>query len=139
MTSEELVFPSEEWLQRYVEELNKSKNYEEAAKNWEGDFIFEVEPDGSVIKEPVRLYLDLWHGKCRAARIAGPDDTAEFLYSGKYENWKRLLAGEIHPIKGIMQRKFKLKGSYAKVMRATKAALELVATAQKVPTKFLDE
>ncbi len=136
---ERLLFPSEEWIAKYVELLNSSKSYEEAAKNWEGDFIFQIEPDGEVIKEPIRLYFDLWHGKCREAHMASPEDTAEFTYSGSYENWKRLLAGEIHPIKGIMQRKFKLKGSYTKVMRATKAAMELVATAQKVPTRYLDE
>ena len=33
-------------------------------------------------------------------------------------------------------RKFKLVGNKAKVMRATKAAKELVATAQKIDTNF---
>jgi putative sterol carrier protein len=55
-------------------------------------------------------------------------------------NWKRLIAGEIDPIKGLMSRKFKLPiGDMGKIMRATKAAAELVSTAQRVPTKYIDE
>jgi len=139
MSGEAYVFPSEEWIQKYVELLNANEAYAEAAKDWEGDFVFLIEPDGEVIKEPIGFYLDLWHGKCRSAKMAGPDDTAEFVYAGPYENWKALFAGKIHPIKGIMQRKFKLTGDYGKVMRATKAAMELVATAARVPTRFIDE
>ena len=91
------------------------------------------------MKEPIRFYIDLWHGKCRSAKMAGPDDTAEFTYSGPYKNWRALFDGKIDPIKGIMARKFKLDGDMGKVMRYTKAALELVATTRQVPTKFLDE
>ncbi|MCF2136634.1 MAG: SCP2 sterol-binding domain-containing protein [Candidatus Thorarchaeota archaeon] len=139
MSEEKLVFPSEEWIAKYMEALNSSSAYEEAAKTWEGDFIFQIDADGEIIKEPIRFYLDLWHGKCKAARMAGPDDTAEFVYAGAYSSWKALFAGKVHPIKGIMQRKFALTGNYGKVMRATKAAMELVATAASIPTKFLDE
>ncbi len=137
--TEEFLFPSQEWLDAYVNRLNSNPDYEEAAKTWEGDFIFRIEPDGDIIKEPIQFYLDLWHGKCREARMAGPDEKAEFVYQGPYESWKALFAGKVHPIKGIMQRKFKLIGSYGKVMRATKAAMELVKTAAAVPTRFLDE
>ncbi|TXT54390.1 MAG: hypothetical protein BAJATHORv1_70090 [Candidatus Thorarchaeota archaeon] len=139
MTEDKKVFPSPEWIEKYVELLNSNPAYKEAAKTWEGDFIFQIDPDGVIVKEPIRFYLDLWHGDCREGRMATEDDDAEFLYQGTYENWKKLLNGEIDPIRGIMSRKFKLKGSMSKVMRATKAASELVATAARVPTKFIDE
>jgi len=61
---------------------------------------------------------------------------AEFVYESPYSNWKKLIKGEIDPIKGLLTRKFKLKGNVMKVMRVTKAAKELVATASKVPTEF---
>jgi putative sterol carrier protein len=122
-----------------MELLNKNDRYEDAAKTWEGDFVFEITADGEIVKEPLRFYIDLWHGKCRSARMAGPDDKAEFTYSGPYKNWKLLFDGKIDPIKGIMARKFKLDGDMGKVMRYTKAALELVATTRQVPTKYLDE
>lgn len=139
MMGDELVFPSEEWTKLYMELLNKNERYEDAAKTWEGDFIFEVTPDGETVTEPIKFYVDLWHGKCREAKMAGPDDTAEFTYSGPLKNWRALFDGKIDPIKGIMARKFKLEGDMGKVMRYTKAALELVATTRQIPTKFLDE
>ncbi|MEM4734410.1 MAG: SCP2 sterol-binding domain-containing protein [Candidatus Thorarchaeota archaeon] len=137
--TEKLLFPSEEWVQKYVELLNQNAAYKEAAATWEGDFIFRIEADGKLVKEPMMIYMDLWHGVCRSARIAGPGDKAAFTYSGPYENWKQLFAGKIDPIKGLMANKFKLTGDMGKVMRATKAAAELVATAVRVPTRFLDE
>ncbi|MFW9793834.1 MAG: SCP2 sterol-binding domain-containing protein [Candidatus Thorarchaeota archaeon] len=136
---DELIFPSDEWIKQYMEFLNKNDRYEDAAKTWEGDFVFEITDIGGSFEEPVRFYMDLWHGKCRSARMAGPDDTAEFKYSGPLKNWKLLFDGKIDPIKGIMARKFKLDGDMGKVMRYTKAALELVATTKLVPTKYLDE
>jgi putative sterol carrier protein len=136
---DKLVFPSEEWVELYMELLNKNSLYEDAAKTWEGDFVFEITADGEIVTEPIRFYIDLWHGKCRSAKMAGPDDTAEFVYSGPYKNWRALFDGKIDPIKGIMARKFKLDGDMGKVMRYTKAALELVATTRQVPTKYLDE
>ncbi|NWF94773.1 MAG: SCP2 sterol-binding domain-containing protein [Candidatus Thorarchaeota archaeon] len=137
--TKKLVFPSEEWIAEYWKLLNANTAYKDAAKDWEGAFLFVIEADGKVIKENMRLYMDLWHGECRLARMALPDDKAPFVYAGPYENWKQLFAGKIDPIKGIMARKFKLTGDMGKVMRATKAAAELVATAVKIPTKFLDE
>lgn len=136
---DELEFPSAEWIEKYMELLNKNDAYEDAAKTWEGDFVFEVTADGEILKEPIRFYLDLWHGKCREARMAGADDTAEFVYAGPYKNWRALFDGKIDPIKGIMARKFRLDGDMGKVMRYTKAALELVATTRQIPTKYLDE
>ncbi len=139
MSEEKLLFPSDEWISAYMEKLNQNEAYADAASWWEGDFIFEITADGKVVKEPIKFYLDLWHGKCREAHMARPDETAEFIYSGPYENWKLLFQGKIDPIKGIMARKFKLTGDMGKVMRATKAAAELVRTAAMVPTRFLDD
>ena len=131
-------FPSEEWIKAFKEELNKNEAYAEAAKDWEGDFLFIVTPDEGLDREYV-FYVDLWHGKCRDACIVPSRDAkkAEFVYEGKYSNWKKLIAGELDPIQAVMTRKFKLSGNLAKVMRYTKAASELVKTASKVPTEFI--
>ncbi|MCK4565847.1 MAG: SCP2 sterol-binding domain-containing protein [Candidatus Thorarchaeota archaeon] len=134
-----LDFPSDEWIEKYKDALNSNPRYEDAAKTWEGDFIFKINADGESVKEDVMFYLDLWHGKCRSARMAGPDDAAEFVYAGPLKNWKLLFEGKIDPIKGIMARKFKLEGDMGKVMRYTKAAMELVATTREIPTKYPDE
>jgi len=135
---EKFKFPSEEWIKAYKEELNKNEAYAEAAKDWEGDFLFVVTPDEGLDKEMV-FYVDLWHGKCRDAYMVPSREakTAEFVYEGPYSNWKKLIMGQLDPIQSLLMRKFKLKGSMAKIMRYTKAASELVKTASKVPTEFI--
>ncbi len=131
-------FPSDEWVKEFCKTLNQNKAYEEAAKTWEGDFLFIITPDEDLDKEYV-FYVDLWHGKCREARLLSnrEEKRTEYIYEGKYSNWKKLIKGEIDPIKGLLTRKFKLKGNMSKVMRATKAAKELVKTASLVPTDFI--
>jgi putative sterol carrier protein len=131
-------FPSEEWIKAFKEELNKNEAYAEAAKDWEGDFLFIVTPDEGLEKEMV-FYVDLWHGKCRDAYMVPSRETktAEFIYEGPYSNWKKLIMGQLDPIQSLLMRKFKLKGNMAKIMRYTKAASELVKTASRVPTEFI--
>ena len=133
-------FPSDEWIEAYKNALNgePGKAWQKAAETWEGDFLFVIKSDDT-FKETTHFYIDLWHGECRDARMITdinsiPD--AEFQYIGTYSNWLKLINGEIDPIRGILMRKFKLVGNKAKVMRATKAAKELVATAQKIETNF---
>jgi putative sterol carrier protein len=131
-------FPSEEWIQEFAKILNESKSYEEAARTWEGDFLFILTPDDGLEKEYV-FYLDLWHGKCRGAKLLETRDEkmAQYAYEGPYSNWKKLIQGEIDPIRGLLTRKFKLRGSMINVMRASRAASELVSTAKKVQTEFV--
>lgn len=130
MSENKVTFPTQEWVEKFVEKVNSNVEYEKAAKDWEGDFLFLIEPDGTgSLTETVSIYCDLWHGKCRKAFVVTPETgtpEAEYEYSGKYGNWIRLLTGKIGPIKGLLARQFKLKGNMAKVLRAVKAAQELV-------------
>lgn len=130
-------FPSQEWVDLFKDAVNQNAAYEDAAKTWEGDFIFLIEPDGT-LSAPVALYLDLFHGKCREAKLlATPEERpAAFTYVGLYSNWQKLIGKEIDPIKGLLGGKFKLRGNMMKVMRYTRAAKELVETATKVPTEY---
>jgi putative sterol carrier protein len=117
--------------------VNENKNYEEAAKTWEGDFLFVINADEE-LKEPATFYVDLWHGKCRQVAFVKPGEEkkAAFTYSGPYGNWKKLINKQIDPIQGLLTGKFKLKGDMVKVLRAVRAAKELVETTGKVPTEF---
>lgn len=138
MAEKKLTFPSEEWIKRYAEELNKNKGYAEAAKDWEGDFLFIVNV-GPKIEEEWVAYMDLWHGKCREWSML-PNREAkktEFIYEGPYESWQGLIKGEIDPVRGLLTRKFKLTGSMAKIMRNVKAATEMANNCKRVPTEFV--
>ena len=136
-------FPSDEWIKAFMNTLNgeQGKAYQKVAEKWEGDFLFVVEKDEK-FTDTTYFYVDLWHGKCREARMITDSSNlpdAEFQYKGPYSNWLKLFEGKIDPIKGIMMRKFKLIGNKAKIMRATKAAKELVAITQKIETNFVNK
>lgn len=132
-----VMYMSDEWAKEYCKVLSKSKAYNKAAETWEGDFIFEAEQEDGTV---TRLYIDLWHGKCRGAYEITEETeqpTPEFVMSGPYSNWKLVAEKKLDPIQGLMTGKFKLKGDMAKVMRATKAAIEMVNAIVGVPdTEF---
>ncbi len=132
-------FGSEEWLDAYIKALNGNKAYEEAAAEWEGDFLFVVWADEAAgVPEEIVLWMDLWHGKCRKHEVLPNREAKQtaFIYEGKIENWQAIIEGRLDPIKALLTRKMKLTGDRAKVMRATRAAKELVRTAQLVKTEF---
>ncbi len=132
------VFPREEWFSEFAKTLNESESYADAAKNWEGDFLFIIEPGKELDRELV-FYLDLWHGECREAYQVESRETkeAEFMLIGPYKNWKKLISGKMNATRALMGRKLKVKGSMAKLMKNTRAAAELTKAAQQVPTEFM--
>jgi putative sterol carrier protein len=135
-------FPSEEWLAEYVQRINDSGSYREAAASWEGDvaYVIEAEPDKGVA-EDVWAWLDLWHGECRDGKLVSPADgeRARFVIRAPYSRWKEVIKKELDPVKGMMQGKLKLKGDLPTIVKHVKAANELVNLAQTVPTEFADE
>lgn len=133
------MFPSEEWIKALCQELNGSATYREAAKYWEGDFYFLVEPEGS-LKETVILYMDLWHGECRSACVVSSEEekAPEFRITASLSKWRKVIEKELDPIQGMITRQLKLKGNLMKVMKYPKAALELVNCCTMVPTEFLE-
>jgi putative sterol carrier protein len=136
------LFPSDEWLAIYVERINGSSDYREAAATWEGDvaFVFEAEPDRGV-PEDLWARLDLWHGRCRGGRMVTPAEgqTAAYIIRAPYSRWKLVLAGDLDPVKGMMQGKLKLQGDLPTIIRYVRAANELVHLTMTVPTEYLDE
>ena len=128
-------FPSDEWIKTFKEELNKSKSYEEVAKDWEGDFLFVITPDEE-LKEEVTFYVDLWHGKCREAFLVNDKKTAAFVFKGPYSNWKKVINKELDPIRGLIRGMFTVDGDSKVILDQTKAAQELVNTASQIPVEF---
>jgi putative sterol carrier protein len=130
-----IKFATDEWVKALMAELNKSENYREAAKNWEGDFYFVI-TDIPGTDKPVHLYTDLWHGACRDAyEVSDPDaKKTEFVLEASFPAWKKVLDKKLDPIQGMVTRQLKLKGNMLKVMKAPKAATELVHCATLIDT-----
>lgn len=133
-------FGTDEWIKALMVEINKSEAYRKSAATWEGDFYWIVKPD-RYVEDAITYYVDLWHGKCREAQLV--EDESQFSPAFRVEtsdaNWKAIIDTELDPIKGMMTRKIKLKGSMSKIMRYVKATQELVLCSTRVPTEFPPE
>lgn len=130
-------FPSDEWIKALMVELNKSETYRKAAKTWEGDFYFIATAEGG-LAEQVVLYMDLWHGECRSAAAVADENekNPEFRIWAPVGTWKKVIEKKLDPIQGLMTGQLKLRGNMMKIMRAPKAAAELVNCCTLVSTEF---
>jgi len=130
-------FPSDEWIKELARQLNASEAYEKSAKDWEGDFVFVVEPD-EAYPNTAYLFLGLYHGKSTNAAMIGSETErpAEFIIRAPFSTWRQVIEGKLDPIQGMMTRKLKLQGNMMKVMRYPKAAKEIVSCCALVPTDW---
>ena len=159
------VFPSKDWLEKYEKAINESEEYEEAGEGWgvdhDGDFLFIIEdfpikeisseelPDS--IKDQIDEYLSdgtfytyvgLKDGNCTGtALLQDPNEKKHgFELRGPYQNWKKLVKGDIGAVRAILSNDLKLDGDMSKIMTYTRAAKVLGNLAKEVPkTVFLDE
>lgn len=133
------VFPSEEWLKGLEAKLNSDERYGEIARNWEGDMLILVEPEGN-LKEQLTFYLDLWHGKCRKVAYkvdptAYPNPT--FTLTATYGDITAIMAGRLNPMTAMMTMKLKVKGSMGYMMRNVPTVLDFVRCAQEVTKEIM--
>lgn len=135
-----VLFGSEAFIEEFRKSVNGNAAYADAARDWEGDFLFVIKPDGPLAKEIV-YYVDLYHGKCRDARLLSSreESRASFVYEGPLRSWVKLLGKQLDPIGSLMTGKFRLHGNLAKILKYTRAAKELVNSVSAVPTDFPPE
>ena len=135
------AFATAAWFEAFVDLINGSAAYREAAATWEGDiaFLIEAEPDRGVPQD-VWGVLDLWHGECRVGGVTDADRGREaaYLLRAPYSRWRQVVTGELDPIKGMMQGKLKVQGDLPTIVRQVRAANELVELTLRIPTEFAD-
>ena len=132
------IFPSEEWLKGLEDKLNADSRYQEVAKNWEGDLLFLIEPEGT-LDERLTFYLDLWHGSCRKVEYKPSADShpsPTFTLTSSYNNITSILTGKLNPMTAMMTSKLKVKGSMGYMMRNVPTVLDFVRVAQSVTTEI---
>jgi putative sterol carrier protein len=133
------IFPSEEWLRGLEAKLNSDEKYAELAKNWEGDLLFFIEPEGN-LKENLTFYLDLWHGSCRKAEYKPSAESypnPAFTLTATYNNITAILSGKMNPMTAMMTSKLKVKGSMGYMMRNVPTVLDFVRVAQEVTKEVM--
>lgn len=137
-----LPFPSPEWTQAFADAVNNNAVYREHGKPWTfGAVAMVVEKNPEVgINEDTGMILDVHQGECRSATLVhGMDAVADcpFIIVAPYERWKKVINGDLDPIKGMMEGKLKMtKGNLPTMLRFVQSSRALVTSATDVPTEF---
>ena len=127
-------FPSEEWLIAFQDLLNNDPQYAKIAKNWEGDVLFEVEPEDPGV-DPAYFHMDLWHGECRGVNYyfdgqERPD--SKFTLTATTARYKSILNGELDPLQAMATRRLRVKGNMAYLLKNVPVILDFVRCASLV-------
>jgi putative sterol carrier protein len=133
------IFPSEEWLKGLEEKLNSDQRYGEIARNWEGDLMIVIDPQGN-LQEQLTFYLDLWHGACRKVEYQPPANSypnPTFTLTATYNNITAILTGKLNPMTAMMTTKLKVKGNMGYMMRNVPTVLDFVRVAQEVTKEIV--
>ncbi len=128
---------SSEWAEAYKTAVNQNNAYRASSEKWqEGAVALVLTHENGGIA----VLIDLLKGECLGATSVSPSiahEKASFVIEADIATWQEVLGGNLQPLMGIMRGKLKLaKGSLARLIPYTKAANELVNSAQTVPTTF---
>jgi len=134
------IFPSAAWLDALKDQLNHDEKYARIAKNWEGDIVFDIEPEGG-LTAPVKLYIDLWHGACRQVFEVDAAKEAQispaYTLRASYTNFRRILDGQLDPMQAMITRKLRVQGSMSYMMRNIPVVLDFVRCAQEIDSQYV--
>ena len=132
-----IKFPSDEWIKALSSQLNASESYAKAAANWEGDFLFVVQPD-SAFQQTAYLYIDFQHGKSSSAMKVGSLEEKKAMYtlSAPYNIGRKVIEGKLDAVQGMFSGKLKLRGNIAQIQRNPKVTTEFIACATEISTEF---
>ncbi|MHA1971499.1 MAG: SCP2 sterol-binding domain-containing protein [Candidatus Hodarchaeales archaeon] len=132
-----MILGSKEHLLEVQKRTNENREYLDMCKG-EGKksftFILEPEPDKNV-DHPVKigyrenngLIEEIWEG----------DRETDFVISGKYGNWVRILRRELGATKALTMRKIKLKkGSLIKLLRSSDSTIKWIEILASIPVEF---
>jgi putative sterol carrier protein len=140
------ILGTPEWVYEFEKKIQADGRYKEVAQKWEGSvvLVFKADPQAGFDSD-VFLFMDLWHGECRSARLVPPEigQNGEYVLETEYDRWKRILKKELNVVKELATRKLKLVPfdfkKAAKLTAAAQAALRLVDLGSEVGTRFPDE
>jgi len=128
------------WAEAWCQALNQDETYARVARRWEGALLLVMEADPAYgLPEPRYVWVDLWHGACRAARVGTPADAARaaFVLQAPASVWYRILKGEMGPIAALVRGQLRLKkGNLMALVPYVRAAERLVANAVAIGTRF---
>jgi putative sterol carrier protein len=127
---------TEGWARAWGEELSGSAAYRQAAAKWEGVVVLVMEADPTLgVAAERAVFADLWHGECRGAGAASPEQRAQaptVIVAGA-RSWRDVLADRTDPVFGLLSGSLRLeRGNMVALVPFTAAAREMVAAARRV-------
>jgi putative sterol carrier protein len=132
-----------EWALAWREQILANSAYQAAAHSWRWPLVLIMRADPELGLPTERsIYLDLYQGECREARMATADDIAQapFMLSADPRTWKQVLERRLEPLAGVMRGRLQLvKGSFAALLPYVRAAMELVESATRIDTSYPGE
>ena len=139
--TEKLLFPSEGWIRDYCSKLTNSAEYNRLGKGWQDPIQFKI-TDLESVKVPhdfKSFVLKLKDGRCEGYQLVKDDsDSAPFVLSSIYSDWKRILEGKVNPTQAMLSGILKVKGNMMLLMKYAAAATEMVKAASRIETQFSD-
>jgi len=138
-----LLFPSPEWVAAWVELANSDEAFSSAGAGWDGvaGGVIEANEAAGVDAD---LYLRLvgrdgrWHEHTLDAD-AGLVDDAIFTIRGPYLAWKSVIRQQLHPLRGVVQGRLRLRGQLSVFLRWSRALVIMTELAGRLDTVFVDE
>ncbi|PYB68247.1 Fis family transcriptional regulator [Thermoplasma sp. Kam2015] len=138
--AEEILFPSQTWVDEYCRRLSESPDYNKAGKGWKDPIMFTISDTGSLSEKPEfgSFTLYLRDGKCEKCEVIKEGEgSAPFVLTATYANWRKIIDGKINPTQAMLTGQLKVKGNMALILRYASAAIAMVKVAQSIPTKYL--
>ena len=136
-------FPSEEWTQAFAAAVNNNEIYRTHGKPWTfGSVAMVISKDPSIgIEDDTGMILDVHEGECRGATLVHGMDAVQdspFVIVAPYERWKKVIDGDLDPIKAMMEGKLKMtKGHLPTMLRFVQSSRALVTSATDVATEYI--
>ena len=128
---------TEPWASLFQAEINRSSTFREHGSKWAAPVALEMGFRGS--SPPRRVILNLHQGSCTGAICDGSDD-ADLVIRTNVAGWRKILAGRMDPVWGIMSGQLKLvRGSLTDLVPFAMAAKALVESAARIDASFPPE
>ncbi|KAA8923083.1 SCP2 sterol-binding domain-containing protein [Thermoplasma sp.] len=138
--ADEILFPSQAWVDEYCKKLSESPDYNKAGKGWKDPIMFTISDPDSLSERPefnsFTLYLK--DGRCeKCEMVRDENSSAPFVLTATYANWKKIIDGKINPTQAMLTGQLKVKGNMALILRYASAAIAMVKVAQMIPTRYI--
>ena len=138
-----VLYPSDGWIKELDRICNEDPEFKDAAGEFSGKFIFQIEEEPGKLDETALLSIRVQDGVTSEARALSSIDEcpdADYIVTGKYSVWKGIVQAKQEPLRAIMTRKLKLiKGSQLKILKQVKLTLKIMNNCVKVDAEYPDE